>query len=97
MSLELTIGGYMMGGPDAVALFESVAELIPEEIRTEEFCELYERALNRIRWLVVHDMPIPVRKRKGKHFTEELCGKCAFGVNEPSYKYCPRCGREIKR
>ena len=97
MSLELTMGGYMMGGQETVALFESVVEFIPEENRTEEFCERYERALNRIRWLVVHDMPIQVRNRKGKYFTEELCGQCSFGVNEPSYKYCPRCGREIKR
>lgn len=94
MSLEITMGGRMIRGEDAVAFFEAVAELIPEEDRTEEFCDEYEYALNRLRRLVLQNIPVPQRKLECTRFTEYLCGKCGFGLRE-FYNFCPKCGRRI--
>ena len=46
--LELT--GKCCNGIDAIGFMESVAEIIPEDKRTDEFCEKYEQALNRFRF-----------------------------------------------
>lgn len=62
MGLEITMGGRMISGESAVEFFEAVAELIPEEDRTEEFCDEYTFAMNRLRRLVLQDMPVPQRK-----------------------------------
>lgn len=94
MSLEITMGGRMIGGEDAVEFFEAVAELIPEEDRTEEFCNEYTFAMNRFRALVLKDIPILHRKREGTRITEELCGNCGAGLRS-HYIFCPKCGRRI--
>ncbi len=84
----------MIGGKDAVEFFERVAEMIPEEDRTEEFCDEYTYAMNRLRRLVLQRIPVPCRKREGTRITEHLCGKCGFGLRE-YYNYCPKCGRAV--
>lgn len=48
--LELT--GKCCNGIDAVEFMESLAEIIPEDEKTDEFCEEYEQALNRFRYEV---------------------------------------------
>lgn len=48
--LELT--GTCCNGIDAVEFMESLAEIIPEEDRTDEFCDKYEQVLNRFRYEV---------------------------------------------
>lgn len=40
--LELTMGGRAIGGLDAIDFFESLIDSIPEELKTEEFCNEYE-------------------------------------------------------
>lgn len=95
MSLELTMGGRMMGGEAAVTFFESVAELIPEEDRTEEFCDDYTFAMNRLRYLVRQSLPTPVIIRNGASFTEYLlCGKCGASV-QAHHVHCWKCGGKI--
>lgn len=48
--LELT--GKCCSGYEAIEFMEGLADIISEDIRTEEFCERYENALNRFRYEV---------------------------------------------
>ncbi len=92
--LELTMGGRCMGGEDAVRLFETVPDMIPEEARTEEFCDEYEYALNRLRVLVRQDIPVKPKVYK-RRFTSYSCGQCGSGIDSSIEKYCCKCGRKI--
>lgn len=91
--LELT--GACCSGIDAIEFMESLAEIIPEDIRTDEFCKEYEQALNRFRYEVAKG--IGKKKKVVKavyrgHHDLQYCGKCGFGADEPSWEYCPNCG-----
>ena len=91
--LELT--GKCCNGIDAVEFMESLAEIIPEDEKTDEFCEEYEQALNRFRYEVAKG--IGKKKKVVKavyrgHHDLQYCRKCGFGADEPSWKYCPNCG-----
>lgn len=90
--------GLMMGGQDAVRCLEMYQDNFPEEIKTEEFCDEYERVLNRIRYEVDRSVPIApkVLEAKVRSFGKFYsCGECGFSVREDFYKYCPKCGRAI--
>lgn len=91
--LELT--GKCCGGIEAVEFMESLADIIDEDVRTPEFCEEYEAALNRFRYEVAKGIgkKKKIIKAKYKKYRDfECCGKCGFGAGEPSHKYCPNCG-----
>lgn len=91
--LELT--GACCGSIEAVELFESLAEIIPEDDRTDEFCEKYERALNRFRYEAAKGVGKKKKFIKAVHRGHhdlKYCGHCGAGANEPSWKYCPDCG-----
>ena len=92
--LDLTDGGRCMSGTDAVEFFEMLVDSIDEELKTEEFCEEYTRALNRVRYEVRKGMPIKPKARKGRLQTY-TCGHCGHGVRSDLYEYCPKCGHEI--
>lgn len=91
--LELT--GKCCETEVAVEFFESLAEIIPEDDRTDEFCEEYEQALNRFRYEASKGVG---RKKKvikavcRGHHDLMYCGKCGFGANDPGWKFCPNCG-----
>ena len=76
-----------------------INDLIPDEIKDDDFCEEYERMLNRVRYLVRQAVPIapkitePISKRYTAPFL--TCGQCGFGLKE-YYTHCPKCGRAIK-
>ena len=102
--LELT--GKCCGGIQAIEFMEMLAEVIPEECRTDDFCEEYEEALNRFRYEVAKGIGkkkkiteafffLPIVKKGHKDLLK--CGHCGSDANEPSWKYCPNCGtRYIK-
>lgn len=93
--LELTVGGRCMSGVETVEFFERLVDSIDEELRTEEFCEEYTRALNRVRCEVRKSVPVKPKKYKG-NFTTYTCGQCGSGVRgDIDIGYCPRCGRAI--
>lgn len=96
--LELT--GKCCSGIRAIEFFESLADVIGEEVKTEEFCEEYEAALNRLRYEAKKEIGAKkktVRAIKRGYHDFKYCGKCGFGADEPSHKYCPNCGtRYIK-
>ena len=52
--LELT--GKCCDAITAVEFFESLAEIIPEDNRTDDFCDEYEQALNRFRYEAAKDI-----------------------------------------
>lgn len=93
--LEMTDGGRCMSGVEAVEFFERLADSIDEELKTEEFCEEYTRALNRVRYEVRKSVPMKPKKHKGT-FTYHTCGQCGSGVRGDVHKHCPECGREIQ-
>lgn len=103
--LDLTIGGLCMGGIDAVEFFEMLAagEDIIEDAKTEDFCDEYERALNRLRYEVRKSVPVPPKVIKAKYSGHDVfysCGACGFGFKRsdlPLYKFCPNCGRAIRK
>lgn len=91
----LEVTGKSCSSLDAIEFFESLVNNIPDNIKTKEFCERYEQALNRFRYEVAKD--IGKRKRIVKtvhrrYYDFKYCGKCGFGANEPSYNFCPNCG-----
>lgn len=91
--LELT--GVCCSGTEAIEFMESLADVFDEDIRTDEFCEEYEKALNRFRYEVAKGIGTKKKIVKAVHkgFHDlQYCGKCGFGANEPSWKYCPNCG-----
>lgn len=97
MSLELT--GACMSGTDAVKFLEFLPDVIPEEALTDEFCEEYERMLNRVRYEVSRSVPVPPKFEITKNRalgTLYYCGECGHGLRTDIYKRCPRCGRVIK-
>ena len=83
--LELTNGGFCCGSLEAVEFFERLPDVIPEEAKTEDFCDEYEAALNRLRYLARADIPQQP--------------KLHLGVYGPSkdYETCPHCGRTISK
>lgn len=91
--LELT--GKCCGGIEAIEFMEGLADVIDEDTKTEDFCQEYEKALNRFRYEVAKGIgtkkKIIKAKNKGYH-DFQYCGKCGFGTGEPSHKYCPNCG-----
>ena len=46
--LELT--GKCCSAEQAIDFFESLANIVPEDDRTDEFCDEFEQALNRFRY-----------------------------------------------
>lgn len=95
--LELTDGGRTIGTLDTIEFFETtVLDCIPEEAKTEEFCQEYAYALNRVRALARHDIPKVARIREGKYRTEILCGNCGTNIFGGIEKFCHQCGCAVK-
>ena len=94
----LQITGIMMGGLDAVEYLEMLPDNIPDEIKDDDFCEEYEKMLNRVRWYAKQETPIPpkVLKAQSRNYNDfYTCGNCGFWIR-PEYNHCPKCGRRIK-
>lgn len=91
--LDLTQGGRMMSGLDAIEFMEGLADVFDEDTRTEEFCDEFEWALNRFRYEIRKSVPVPVRALK-INFTTYSCGQCAVPVS-PGNAFCGKCGRAI--
>jgi hypothetical protein len=91
--LNLTNGGRCVSGTDAIEFMEKLADLLDEEVRTEEFCDEFEWALNRFRYEIRKSVPVPPKQHKDR-FTHYTCGQCGHGV-EPGDQYCRKCGRAI--
>lgn len=92
--LDLTMGGRTISGEDAVRFFESVPDMLDEEVKTEEFCNKYEWALNRLRFEVRKSVPIAPRVNKGR-FESYSCGHCGFCLDRCIVKFCQNCGRAV--
>lgn len=92
--LDLTMGGQAMSGLDAIKFMERLADVFDEDVRTDEFCEEYELALNRFRYEIRKSVPVPVKVTKMRH-TSYDCGQCGHVVH-PGNVYCCQCGREIQ-
>ena len=94
----LKLTGMCCNGIEAIEFMESLADIIPEDMRDDEFCGMYERALNRFRYEIAKSIPVPAKsmRRKYRNGTIDSCGKCGHGI-DCSYKFCPNCGTAIKR
>lgn len=93
--LELT--GMCCSGLDAVSFMESLADIFDDDIKTDDFCNDYEEALNRLRYLVAHDVGCKEKVHlDGKKMRYSTCGCCGFGV-QPQNDFCPKCGKRILR
>ena len=90
--------GACMGGLDAVEFLEMLPDNIQDEIKDDDFCDEYERMLNRVRYEVRQSIPVapkvtePVAKGYSRFYS---CGQCGFGIRPDIYKFCPHCGRMI--
>lgn len=96
----LEITGICCSGIKAIEFMEMLPDVIDEDVKTDEFCEKYEQALNRFRYEVAKEIgakkKIVKAKNKGLH-DFKYCGKCGFGADEPSYSYCPNCGTRYRK
>lgn len=52
----LKLTGPCCGSKEAVEFFENLISIIPQENKTREFCEMYERSLNRFRYEAKKDI-----------------------------------------
>ena len=90
--------GVCMSGVDAVEYLEMLPDNIHDEIKDDDFCEEYERMLNRVRFLVRQTIPVapkitePVARGYSRFYS---CGQCGFSVRPDIYQFCPCCGRAI--
>ena len=46
----LEVRGMCMSGLDAIDFMERLADVFDDETKTDEFCDEYEKALNRFRY-----------------------------------------------
>ena len=94
--LESRLCGMMEPLEDALEFFELyLPDSLPENIKTEEFCDDYQRELNRLKYESLKHLPIKPKIEKLKRFDYHSCGGCGrvLSVND---KYCPACGTKIK-
>ena len=95
----LYLTGSCMSGEAAVEFLEMLPDNIPAEIKDDDFCDDYERMLNRVRFEVRKAIPVapkitePISKKYTRFYS---CGQCGHGVRQDIQRYCPTCGREIK-
>lgn len=87
--------GVCMSGVDAVEFLEMLPDNIPDDIKDDDFCDEYERMLNRVRYEIRQSIPVAPNVYKGK-FMSYTCGQCGYGVRYDLDTYCPKCGRRIK-
>lgn len=95
--LDLTMGGVCMSGLDAVEFLEMLPDNISDEVKDDDFCEEYERMLNRVRFEVRRSVPVPpkVTRATSRGYGDFYsCGQCGRDVDVHK-KYCDRCGRAI--
>lgn len=94
--LESRLCGMMKPLEDALEFFELyLPDSLPEDIKTEEFCDDYQRALNRLKHESLKHLPIKPKLVKLKRFDCHSCGKCGRGL-DVNDNYCPACGTKIK-
>jgi predicted RNA-binding Zn-ribbon protein involved in translation (DUF1610 family) len=96
----LELSGKCCNGIKAIEFMESLANIIDDDDKTDEFCEEYEASLNRFRYEVTKGIGKKIRVVKavckGYHH-KHYCGKCGFETEEATWKYCPNCGTAIIR
>lgn len=70
-------------------------DIIPEEIRDDEFCDDYQRTVNRVEYEFERNVPCEPKRQKGSIPAWD-CGWCGSvivsGVNAD---YCAACGHPI--
>lgn len=91
--------GIAMGGIDAVEWLEKLPDKIPDELKDIEFCDQYNRVLNRVRYEVSRSVPVAPKVTKAiykKYHDFYSCGECGFDLRTDIYDHCPKCGRAIK-
>lgn len=96
--LDLTNGGLCMSGLDAVEFLEMLPDNIHDEVKDDEFCEEYERMLNRVRFEVRRSVPVApkVTKARSRGYMDFYsCGQCGADVDIHN-EFCCRCGRAIQ-
>ena len=92
--LDLAMGGRAVGGGAAVAFFEALLDSLPDEMKTEDFCNQYTYALNRFRYEARKSVPVAPKTHEGRS-TYYTCGQCGRGVDCCTDKYCSGCGGAI--
>lgn len=82
----------------AVKFMADLLDKLPDAVKTPEFCQEYERAMNSIRICAAKQIKIPPRvnpPQKAWHHADYVCKSCGRHLNEISEDYCPRCGQHI--
>lgn len=98
--LKMTNDGKCMAGTAAIEFFEKLPDLINNNLKTDEFREKYEDALNRFRYEVAKSVPVRPNVLKAYargHKDFITCGACGFSLDLTIYQYCPNCGKLISK
>lgn len=88
---EYTLGGLMVGAEEALRI---LGEHKPDFDKDD----LYERAINRFRYLANRVEPVEPKFHKGVYghkYDSYTCGACGHTA-ERWYRFCAGCGVELK-
>lgn len=93
-----------IGSQQTVEFFQNLGATIDDidiyDSLDEDFCEKYNRAMNRLKYLAKKDLgaePKVIKKVYGGEIKSINCGHCGAELQEPYWKHCPNCGYGIKR
>ena len=88
--------GKCMDLQKAVEFFEILPDGIPDETKSDTFCEEYETALNTFRYAASRLIEKKPNSHKGRSINDYYtCSACGVSVSIHN-NFCPGCGRRIK-
>lgn len=88
----------MVSGNHAVEFLEGLPDMLPQATLTPQFCDEYERVMNRIRYECSKGKGLDVLIQKRTHGTGDLvtCRNCGFSLGLEGQRYCENCGKAQK-
>ncbi len=96
MTYKQIMDGLAIGTDKAIEMLETDVREAAEHSSIDP--EMYERMLNRVRWLANRIEPIKpkfIKGKYGKQYDVYTCGSCGHTVGIGIDKYCPNCGRMV--
>lgn len=94
-------GGRCCSNDEMLDLFGIyIPDMLDQNACDEEFCDQYTYAMNRMRYLVARDIPVPLKvhdSEKKRLHTYYTCGRCGTTLRSDTRdEFCSKCGQRAK-